>query len=96
MEAKISQKQREYFLMEQLKYIKKELGMEKDDKEALLTKFRDRIKDLQGKVKEHRVLLPARSTTHNDGMCIVVLYSTIKCRRPPRRRLMRSWTSWRP
>jgi len=34
--------------MEQLKYIKKELGMEKDDKEALLTKFRDRIKDLQG------------------------------------------------
>lgn len=48
MEAKISQKQREYFLMEQLKYIKKELGMEKDDKEALLTKFKDRIKDLTG------------------------------------------------
>jgi ATP-dependent Lon protease len=48
VEAKISQKQREYFLMEQLKYIKKELGMEKDDKEALLTKFKDRIKDLTG------------------------------------------------
>ena len=49
VEAKISQKQREYFLMEQLKYIKKELGMEKDDKEALLTKFKERIKSLDGR-----------------------------------------------
>lgn len=32
--------------MEQLKQIKKELGLEKDDKEALLAKFSDRIKEL--------------------------------------------------
>merc|ERR1719253_881384 len=36
---------REYLLGEQLKAIKKELGLEKDDKEALVTKFREAIKD---------------------------------------------------
>ena len=30
-------------LMEQLKHIKKELGLEKDDKEALVAKFSERI-----------------------------------------------------
>jgi len=44
VEEKISKQQREYFLNEQLRSIKKELGMEVDDKEALLTKFRDRVK----------------------------------------------------
>jgi Lon-like ATP-dependent protease len=48
VEAKINQKQREYFMMEQLKYIKKQLGLEKDDKEALVAKFKDRIKELKG------------------------------------------------
>ncbi|EOD08243.1 ATP-dependent protease La [Emiliania huxleyi CCMP1516] len=33
-------------LMEQLKQIKKELGLERDDKDALLQKFADRIKEL--------------------------------------------------
>jgi len=42
VEEKMSQRQREYFLNEQLKSIKKELGIEKDDKEALLTKFREK------------------------------------------------------
>eukprot|EP00962_Isochrysis_galbana_P054286 scaffold25790_cov67-Isochrysis_galbana.AAC.1 len=32
--------------MEQLKQIKKELGLERDDKEALMAKFADRIKEL--------------------------------------------------
>ena len=36
MEEKISKDQRRYFLMEQLRSIKKELGMEKDDKSALV------------------------------------------------------------
>lgn len=38
VEEKISKDQRKYFLMEQLKSIKKELGMEKDDKSALIQK----------------------------------------------------------
>jgi len=43
VEEKISENQRKYFLMEQLKSIKKELGMEKDDKEALISKYRGRV-----------------------------------------------------
>ena len=38
VEQKISADQRRYFLMEQLRSIKKELGMEKDDKSALVQK----------------------------------------------------------
>ena len=40
VEEKISKDQRRYFLMEQLRSIKKELGMEKDDKSALLQRWR--------------------------------------------------------
>lgn len=43
IEANISKTQREFFLKEQLKAIKKELGMEKDDKSFDLKKFEDRI-----------------------------------------------------
>lgn len=43
VEEKISKDQRRYFLMEQLKSIKKELGLEIDDKAALASKFRDRL-----------------------------------------------------
>ena len=38
MEEKISKDQRRYFLLEQLKSIKKELGLEKDEKTALVQK----------------------------------------------------------
>ena len=38
VEEKISADQRRYFLQEQLRSIKKELGLEKDDKSALLQK----------------------------------------------------------
>ncbi len=44
IEATISKSQREFFLREQLKAIKKELGMEKDDKSLDVDKFEDRIK----------------------------------------------------
>lgn len=44
IEATISKTQREFFLREQLKAIKKELGMEKDDKLLDLDKFEDRLK----------------------------------------------------
>ncbi len=45
IEATISKTQREFFLREQLKAIKKELGLEKDDKQCDVEKFEDRIKD---------------------------------------------------
>ena len=43
VEEKMSEAQRRYFLTEQLKSIKKELGMEKDDKEALIAKYRKQL-----------------------------------------------------
>uniref|UniRef100_A0A7S4HR69 Lon N-terminal domain-containing protein n=1 Tax=Odontella aurita TaxID=265563 RepID=A0A7S4HR69_9STRA len=45
VEEKMSDAQRKYFLNEQLKSIKKELGMEQDDKEALIDKYRKKLKD---------------------------------------------------
>lgn len=44
VEEKIKQQHRKYLLQEQLKIIKKELGIEKDDKEAVGEKFRERLK----------------------------------------------------
>ncbi|KAI3429896.1 hypothetical protein D9Q98_010207 [Chlorella vulgaris] len=49
VEEKINKDQRRYFLMEQLKSIKKELGLEKDEKTALVQKFRERLEP----VKQH-------------------------------------------
>lgn len=43
IEANISKTQREFFLREQLKAIKKELGIEKEDKSSDINKFADRI-----------------------------------------------------
>ncbi|CAM9638683.1 unnamed protein product, partial [Phaeothamnion confervicola] len=44
VEEKIGKQQRQYYLHEQLRSIKKELGLERDDKEALLNKYRERLK----------------------------------------------------
>ena len=52
VEEKISKDQRRYFLMEQLKSIKKELGIEKDDKTALVQKFKERIGMVEGDAKK--------------------------------------------
>lgn len=43
VENNLNKKQREYFLHEQLRSIKRELGMEKDDKDSLAQKYRDRL-----------------------------------------------------
>ncbi|GBG83520.1 hypothetical protein CBR_g37235 [Chara braunii] len=43
VEEKITGEQRKFFLMEQLKSIKKELGLEKDDKTALIGKFEEKL-----------------------------------------------------
>lgn len=39
--------QRKYLLQEQLKIIKKELGLEKDDKDTVVEKFRARLEHLE-------------------------------------------------
>lgn len=41
VDKKISRKNQEYFLMEQLKGIKKELGLENDGKEKMVNKFKE-------------------------------------------------------
>jgi ATP-dependent Lon protease len=47
IQEKISGQQREFFLKEQLKAIKKELGLEKEGKTAEIEKFQERLKDLK-------------------------------------------------
>jgi ATP-dependent Lon protease len=47
IDERISKQQREFFLREQLKAIKKELGLEKDDKEAELARFVERLESRQ-------------------------------------------------
>ncbi|PSS00218.1 Lon protease [Actinidia chinensis var. chinensis] len=53
IEEKISGEQRRYLLNEQLKAIKKELGLEADDKTALSAKFRERIEPNKDKCPPH-------------------------------------------
>lgn len=47
VESKIQKRQREYYLMEQMKGIKKELGMESDGKDKLIEKFKERAANLK-------------------------------------------------
>ncbi|XP_064608395.1 lon protease homolog, mitochondrial-like [Liolophura sinensis] len=51
VEDKVKKQHREFILKEQLKIIKKELGMEKDDKDAIDEKFKKRLEGLT--VPEH-------------------------------------------
>ncbi|KAL3814633.1 hypothetical protein ACJIZ3_015901 [Penstemon smallii] len=53
IEEKISGEQRRYLLNEQLKAIKKELGLETDDKTALSDKFRERLDPKKEKIPPH-------------------------------------------
>merc|ERR1711871_53380 len=47
VETKLSSQQRTFLLNEQLKTIKKELGVETDDKDALVKRFRNRIASIE-------------------------------------------------
>ncbi|HNR89291.1 MAG TPA: endopeptidase La [Spirochaetota bacterium] len=47
IEERIATHQKEFFLKEQLKEIKKELGLEKDEKSTEIEKFEERIKNLK-------------------------------------------------
>lgn len=53
IEEKISGEQRRYLLNEQLKAIKKELGVETDDKTALSSKFKERLEPNKDKCPPH-------------------------------------------
>lgn len=60
IEENVSKSQRRYFLNEQMKQIKRELGMERDEKETILSKFRSRL--------EHKVVPENISPIINDEM----------------------------
>ncbi|RKP17372.1 lon protease-like protein, mitochondrial [Rozella allomycis CSF55] len=47
IEQRINQRQREYYLMEQMKSIKKELGLESDGKEKVIENFKEKAKELK-------------------------------------------------
>ncbi|KAJ2629536.1 ATP-dependent Lon protease pim1 [Coemansia sp. RSA 1290] len=47
VEAKISKRQRDFYLMEQLKGIKRELGLESDGKDKLIEQFKEKAASLQ-------------------------------------------------
>ena len=47
VDRKINRKNQEYFLMEQLKGIKKELGLENDGKEKMIAKFKEKAAGLK-------------------------------------------------
>jgi len=47
IEERLSKQQREFFLKQQLKEIKKELGLSKDDAESEIDKFQKRVKKLE-------------------------------------------------
>ncbi|HMA99879.1 MAG TPA: endopeptidase La, partial [Spirochaetota bacterium] len=56
IEDKISQQQRKFFLQEQLKQIKQELGMEKDEKAVDIENFRKKMKSLELSKEAQKVL----------------------------------------
>ncbi|CAD7940568.1 unnamed protein product [Amoebophrya sp. A25] len=51
VEETVQKQQKEFYLREQMKVIKKELGLEKDDRDALVHKFKTRIeKEIKGEI----------------------------------------------
>jgi Lon-like ATP-dependent protease len=66
VEEKVSKQQREYLLREQLKSIKKELGMEKDDKDDLMFKYREAYQEL-----EKRKLTKEEQTATNGPIKVI-------------------------
>ena len=52
VDDKVKSVQKKYILQEQLKVIRKELGMEKDDAESIVEKYTDRM---EGKIQHFKV-----------------------------------------
>lgn len=65
VEDKVKKQHREFILKEQLKIIKKELGMEKDDKDAINEKFRKRLE----------VMLRIREVLPTLSLCSIAVLS---------------------
>ena len=75
VESKIAKRQREYYLMEQLKGIKKELGLESDGKDKLVEGFKEKasklampetVKKVFDEVKKKK-MKGARSTANTES-----------------------------
>lgn len=56
IEDKVSKQQKEYFLREQLKLIKQELGLEKDEKSAVTDKILDKIKHIHLSAEAEKIV----------------------------------------
>ena len=56
IEEKITEQQKRFFLQEQLHAIKKELGLEKEDKESQIEKFRERLQHLHLSAEAEKVV----------------------------------------
>jgi Lon-like ATP-dependent protease len=76
VESKIAKRQREYYLMEQLKGIKKELGLESDGKDKLVEGFKEKasklampetVKKVFDEVKKKKKMKGARSTANTEN-----------------------------
>lgn len=65
VESKIAKRQREYYLMEQLKGIKKELGLESDGKDKLVQGFRERAQKLSMPDQVEKVV---------NEVCTIILF----------------------
>lgn len=75
VENKIAKRQREYYLMEQLKGIKKELGIESDGKDKLIEKFREKgiklaMPDQVKKVFEEVIILHSLHLSPYPSLCL--------------------------
>jgi Lon-like ATP-dependent protease len=64
VESKIAKRQREYYLMEQLKGIKKELGLESDGKDKLVEGFKEKASKLAMPAMVKKVFDEVRNTEY--------------------------------
>ena len=72
VEDKVKKQHREYILREQLKIIKKELGLEKDDKDAIDEKFRGRLKVLVMCLLTRVKLFAILCNRERESVCVCV------------------------
>ena len=68
VEEKMAKSQREYFLREQLKSIKKELGLERDDKDEMLSKFSEKIAEMETREVDVKVIAVIKDEIRKLGM----------------------------
>ena len=70
VEEKMAKSQREYFLREQLKSIKKELGLERDDKDEMLGKFGEKIAEMETREVDDKVIAVIKDEMRKLGRCL--------------------------